>query len=88
MRISLRAYASLIPTRLQPDLTCVLPSTLISIPALSLHSSPLTMSTAEKVDLDSLAATDPKKAEAIYKSILQGRCCGLASVRVSNKQRR
>jgi hypothetical protein len=26
----------------------------------------------EKADLDSLAATDPKKAEAIYKSILQG----------------
>ena len=30
------------------------------------------MPTTEKVDLDSLAATDPKKAEAIYKSILQG----------------
>ena len=30
------------------------------------------MATAGKVDLDSLAATDPKKAEAIYKDILQG----------------
>ena len=30
------------------------------------------MTTTKKVDVDSLAATDPKKAEAIYKSILQG----------------
>jgi len=30
------------------------------------------MATTEKVDLDSLVAADPKKAEAIYKSILQG----------------
>jgi len=30
------------------------------------------MATTEKVDLDSLAATDPKNAEAIYKEILQG----------------
>ena len=30
------------------------------------------MATTEKVDLDSLAAADPKKAEAIYKNILKG----------------
>lgn len=30
------------------------------------------MTTTERVDLDSLVAKDPKKAEAIYKSILQG----------------
>ena len=33
------------------------------------------MTTTEKVDLDSLAGSDPKKAEAIYKSILQGSVC-------------
>jgi hypothetical protein len=68
VRILLRAYASLIPTRLQLDLTCAPPSTL----ALGLPPSLLVMATTERVDLDSLAATDPKKAEAIYKSILQG----------------
>ena len=38
------------------------------------YSSTLFMATKleDKVDPDSLAATDPKKAEAIYKSILQG----------------
>ena len=30
------------------------------------------MTTTERVNLDSLAGSDPKKAEAIYKSILQG----------------
>lgn len=30
------------------------------------------MATTEKADFDSLAATDPEKAEAIYKAILQG----------------
>ena len=40
--------------------------------ALRLRSPPLVMATTERVDLDSLAGTDPKKAEAIYKSILQG----------------
>ena len=58
----------MIPTRLQLDLTYALPSTL----APGLRSSLLVMTTTEKADLGSLAATDPKKAEAIYKSILQG----------------
>ena len=84
VRISLRAYASLIPTRLQLDLTCTPPSTL----ALGLHSLPLVMTTTERVDLDSLAATDPKEAEAIYKSILQGSYLYLTSIRVLNKQHR
>lgn len=48
----------------------------------------LVMATTEKVDPDSLAATDPKKAEAIYKSILQGSRCPLASVGMLNNQRR
>jgi len=30
------------------------------------------MTTTEKVNPDSLAGSDPKKAEAIYKTILQG----------------
>jgi len=30
------------------------------------------MATTERVDLDSLAGSDPKKAEAIYKGILKG----------------
>ena len=48
------------------DLTCAPASILISPP------SPLVMVTTEKADLDSLATADPKEAEAIYKSILQG----------------
>ena len=67
-----RAYASSIPTRLQLDLFHPPPSVLTSILTLSPRPSPLVMATTEKIDLDSLAGSDPKKAEAIYKSILQG----------------
>ena len=66
-----------IPTRLQLDLTYALPSILILTRTFGL----LVMTTTDKVDLDSLAATDPKKAEAIYKSILQGKKLDLNSVR-------
>ena len=38
------------------------------------------MAATEKVDLNSLATTDPKKAEAIYKSILQGQLLAYDSV--------
>jgi len=48
------------------------PSALISILTLSLRPSPLVMTTTERADLESLAGSDPKKAEAIYKSILKG----------------
>jgi len=75
VRISLRAYASLIPTRLQLDLTYALSSTLILTHTFGPRSSLLVMATTERVDLDSLVTTDPKKAEAIYKSILQGGVC-------------
>ena len=51
----------LIPTRLQLDLTCTLPSTPISVLTLPLRPSLLVM-----------AMTDPKKAETVYKSIIQG----------------
>ena len=56
------------------DLTCVLASILIPTLTLRLIPSPLVMVATDKVDPDSLAATDPKQAEAIYKSILQGNC--------------
>jgi hypothetical protein len=38
------------------------------------------MATKEKLDLDSLATTDPKKVEAIYKNILQGSASGSSIV--------
>ena len=63
------------------------PRTLISTPALGLCSSPLAMTTTERVDLDSLAGSDPKKAEAIYKSILQGMSVFQMSIGMWNEQR-
>lgn len=77
---------NLIPS---PDATSTRsdPRTLISTPALGLRSSLLAMTTIEKVDLDSLAGSDPKKAEAIYKSILQGMSVFQMSVGMWNEQR-
>ena len=61
----------------------------VSIPALSLRPTPLAMTTTEKVNPDSLAGSDPKKAEAIYKSILQGAVARFsASVGVLNDRLR
>ena len=54
------------------DLTYALDPIFIPTFILLLSPSPLVMVATEKADLDSLATTDPKKAEAIYKSILQG----------------
>ena len=57
-----------------PDVTStrsLLRTSLHPRPRSTLHA--LVMATTEKVDIDSPAATDPKKAEAIYKSILRGR---------------
>lgn len=47
------------------------------------------MATTERVKLDSMAGSDPKKAEAIYKSILQGAVARFsASVGVLNDRLR
>ena len=76
---------NLIPS---PDATSTRsdPRTLISTPALGLRSSLLAMTTIEKVDLDSLAGSDPKQAEAMYKSILQGTPVFRVSVGMWNEQ--
>ena len=54
------------------DFSSISPTDLHLHPVLGLRSSLPAMTTTEKFDLDSLAGSDPKKPESIYKSILQG----------------
>ena len=60
-----------VSTRLALTSILLTPTSLL-VRTLGPRSSPFIMATTEKVDLDALAASDPKKAEQIYKNILQG----------------